>query len=234
MRKAWRLLNVIHIFCVAHGIHNLLMRDCFPNMHNVAEILDKVQLIINKLRYRQHELENEYFISSEKQYGDLFMSMDKTGEIIDADLDSSNIDVDDPEVLNEKCQHNNLQDLLLSDDVEHRSKTCETRFKSNRSALINTNNDSNRFHTLKKRVLTRWNTILIMLRSYANNISGIEVILGRLKHFDLILSVAENQIIYDLIEFLSVFESTTTILSASKSYPTISLCLLLRMVSTQN
>ncbi|CAF3498909.1 unnamed protein product, partial [Rotaria sp. Silwood2] len=68
-----------------------------------------------------------------------------------------------------------------------------------------------------------------MLRSYADNISGIEVILGRLKHFELILSVAENQIIRDLIEFLSLFESATTILSASKSYPTISLCLLLRI-----
>ncbi|CAF5221439.1 unnamed protein product, partial [Rotaria magnacalcarata] len=68
-----------------------------------------------------------------------------------------------------------------------------------------------------------------MLRAYADNISSIEVILGRLKHFDLILSVNENQIVRDLIEFLSLFESTTTILSASKSYPTISLCLLLRI-----
>ena len=51
------------------------------------------------------------------------------------------------------------------------------------------------------------------------------------KYFDLILSVNENQIVRDLIEFLSLFESTTTILSASKSYPTIYLCLLLRIVS---
>ncbi|CAF3328276.1 unnamed protein product [Rotaria sp. Silwood2] len=229
MRKAWRLLNVIHIFCVAHGIHNLLMKDCFPNMHYVSEILDKVQLIINKLRYRQHELENEYFQSSEKKYNDLFLSINKAGEIIDADLASTYIDVDDSEVLNEKCQNNNLEELRLSDDLELRAKTCENTYKFNRSALINNSNDSNRFHTLKKRVLTRWNTILIMLRSYADNISGIEVILGRLKHFELILSVAENQIIRDLIEFLSLFESTTTILSASKSYPTISLCLLLRI-----
>ena len=52
MRKAWRLLNVIS---------NLLMKDCFPNVYFVSELFDKVQLIINKLRYRQHELENEYF-----------------------------------------------------------------------------------------------------------------------------------------------------------------------------
>ncbi|CAF3046555.1 unnamed protein product [Rotaria socialis] len=68
-----------------------------------------------------------------------------------------------------------------------------------------------------------------MHRSYADNIHGVEAILSRLKCFDLILTKDENQFIQDLIEFLSMFESTTTILSASKSYPTISLCLLLRM-----
>ncbi|CAF2114288.1 unnamed protein product [Rotaria magnacalcarata] len=231
MRKAWRLLNVIHIFCVAHGIHNLLMKDCFPNMHYVSELFDKVQLIINKLRYRQHELENEHFQLDTKKYNDLFSSINKAGEILDADLASTNLDADDSEVLNEKCQNSNPEELWLSNDLKMRSNTSENTYKFNCSALINNHNDSNRFHTLKKRVLTRWNTILIMLRAYADNISSIEVILGRLKHFDLILSVNENQIVRDLIEFLSLFESTTTILSASKSYPTISLCLLLRIVS---
>ncbi|CAF1526944.1 unnamed protein product [Rotaria magnacalcarata] len=229
MRKAWRLLNIIHIFCVAHGIHNLLMKDCFPRMHYVSELFDKVQVIINKLRYRQHELENEHFQLDTKKYTDLFSSINKAGEILDADLASTNLDADDSEVLNEKCQNNNLEELWLSNDLKMRSKTSENTYKFNCSALINNHNDSNRFHTLKKRVLTRWNTILIMLRSYADNIAGIEVILGRLKHFDLILSVNENQIVRDLIDFLSLFESTTTILSASKSYPTISLCLLLRI-----
>ncbi|CAF3960947.1 unnamed protein product [Rotaria sp. Silwood1] len=73
-----------------------------------------------------------------------------------------------------------------------------------------------------------------MLRSYINNISGIEIILHRLKHFDLILSAAENQMVYDLVEFLGLLESTTTILSASKSYTTMNLYLLLRMISSKN
>ncbi|CAF1559526.1 unnamed protein product, partial [Rotaria sp. Silwood1] len=174
-------------------------------MNYVSEILDKVQSIINKLRYRQHELENEYFRSNEKRFNDLLLSINKAGEIIDADLASTYIDADDTQVLNEKFQNDNLEALWLSDDLKFR------------------------FHTLKKRIVTRWNTVLIMLRSYADNIPGIEVILGRLKHFDLILTVTENEIVRDLIQFLSLFESTTTILSASKSYPTISLCLLLRI-----
>jgi hypothetical protein len=47
------------------------------------------------------------------------------------------------------------------------------------------------------------------------------------------LCAAENQIVNDLIGFLSSFESTTTILSASKSYTTMNLYLLLRMVSIE-
>ena len=46
----------------------------------------------------------------------------------------------------------------------------------NRPSLLKSSKpiDSNRFHTLKKRILTRWNTILTMLRSYSLNINGIE------------------------------------------------------------
>ena len=65
MRKAWKLLSVIHSFCIGHGIHNWLMKDCFSLMDLVPDILDKVQIIINKLRYRQHELENEFFRSNQ-------------------------------------------------------------------------------------------------------------------------------------------------------------------------
>ena len=70
--------------------------------------------------------------------------------------------------------------------------------------------------------------------SYIDNIFGIKIKLHRLRHFDLILSATENQIVYDLIEFLSLLESTITILTASKSYTTMNLYLLLRMVSSKH
>ncbi|CAF1502681.1 unnamed protein product [Rotaria sordida] len=73
-------------------------------MNYVSEILDKIQSIINKLRYRQHELENEYFRSNEKRFNDLLLSIDKADEIIDADLASTYIDADDTQVLNEKLE----------------------------------------------------------------------------------------------------------------------------------
>ncbi|CAF3223419.1 unnamed protein product, partial [Rotaria socialis] len=153
------------------------------------------------------------------------------GEAIDADVAVTYVDTDDVILFNEKSQINNTDDVFLSDYfvVKSNAYDYEDKYKSNYSLIFNENNNSNRFHTLKKRVVTRWNTVLIMHRSYADNIHGVEAILSRLKCFDLILTKDENQFIQDLIEFLSMFESTTTILSASKSYPTISLCLLLRM-----
>jgi hypothetical protein len=233
MRKAWKLLNVIHTFCIGHGIHNWLMKDCFPAMILVPDLLDKVQMIINKLRYRQHELEHEFFQSNEMRNQDLFAAINKAGEILDADIASSYIDVENLEALNEDIIINNLEESLLSDDLQFDSKEIQRSTKYNNLLSIN-KTDPERFHTLKKRVVTRWNTILIMLRSYIDNVSGIEILLHRLKHFDLILSAAENQIVYDLVEFLGALESTTTILSASKSYTTMNLYLLLRMVSSKN
>jgi hypothetical protein len=185
------------------------MKDCLPRLIIVPDLLDKIQKTINKLRYRQHELEEEFRRSNDQINNNLFCKINKAGEILDADLASSYIDTDNLNELNESMEYNDL-------------------------AIPMKTTDSNRFHTLKKRVLTRWNTILIMLRSYASNTSGIEVILRRMKHYDLILSIAEIQIVNDLIEFLSLLESTTTILSASKSYPTMSLYLLLRIVSFEH
>ncbi|CAF4101875.1 unnamed protein product, partial [Rotaria sordida] len=207
MRKAWKLLNVIHTYCICH---------------------DKVQMIINKLRYRQHELEYEFFRSDKMINQDLFTIINKAGEILDADIASSYIDFENLEALDENMIINNLEESLLSDDLQFDSKQIQRSKKFNNLISVN-NTDTERFHTLKKRIVTRWNTILIMLRSYIDNVAGIEIILHRLKHFDLILSPAENQIVYDLVEFLGLLESATTILSASKSYTTMNLYLLLRM-----
>ncbi|CAF1371570.1 unnamed protein product [Rotaria sp. Silwood1] len=131
MRKAWKLLNVIHTFCIGHGIHNWLMKDSFPHMILVPDLLDKVQMIINKLRYRQHELENEFFRSNEMINQDLFTTLNDVGEILDADIASSNIDVENLETLNEDIIINNLDESLLSDDLQFNSKQMQRAIKSN-------------------------------------------------------------------------------------------------------
>ncbi|CAF4311394.1 unnamed protein product, partial [Rotaria magnacalcarata] len=65
-----------------------------------------------------HELENEHFQLDTKKYNDLFSSINKAGEILDADLASTNLDADDSEVLNEKCQNSNPEELWLSNDLK--------------------------------------------------------------------------------------------------------------------
>jgi hypothetical protein len=230
MLKAWRLLKLVHLGCAAHGIHNLLMKDCFPNMTGVPALLNKVQLIINKLRYRQHELEEEFNRSNHGLEGGLLEIINKLGEVLDADCATSSIDADDSSELIENIENNQTLGVSSLIDLQLNQTPDQNRARS--SVLLSTKSmDSNRFHTLKKRVLTRWNTILTMLRSDASNIHGIETLLRRLKQYDLLLNDSENQTVEDLVEFLSLFESTTTILSASKSYPTMNLYILLRMVS---
>lgn len=122
--------------------------------------------------------------------------------------------------------------LIVNSNPCSTSNDSEGNSISSSNCLLSTKyHRADRFHTLKKRVLTRWNTILIMIRSYALNRSAIDVLLKRLNHFDLILSPVENEIVDELVSFLSAFESIVTILSASKSYPTFCLYLLLRIVS---
>lgn len=233
MRKAWRLLKVVHTFCIAHGIHNLLMKDCFPNMTGVSAVLDKIQLMIDKLRYRQHELEVEFHRSNNESGRSLLEVINTAGEVMDADsaLSSASTDTD---VVDDSSR--NLGDTETLDLSSLRTLKLNATGEKHRkrASLLESSKpiDSNRFHTLKKRILTRWNTVLTMLRSYAFNINGIEAIMHRLNHYNLLLSDDENRMVHELVDFLSIFESTTTILSASKAYPTMNLCLLLRMVGS--
>ena len=231
MRKAWRLLKVVHTFCVAHGIHNLLMKDCFPNMTGVSDVLDKVQLMIDKLRYRQHELEDEFDRSNNESGRRLLDVMNAAGELMDADSALSS-DATDAHAGDESSRNQSNTETLDLPSFRGLKLNAANDEHRKRASLLTSSKpiDSNRFHTLKKRILTRWNTILTMLRSYALNINGIEAIMHRLNHYNLLLSDGENQMVHELVDFLSIFESTTTILSASKAYPTMNLCLLLRMV----
>ncbi|CAF1067375.1 unnamed protein product [Rotaria sp. Silwood1] len=110
MRKAWKLLKVIHTFCIGYGIHNWLMTDCFPEMNFVPDLLDKVQMIINTLCYHQHELECEFLRSNEMINNDLLSTINKAGEILDADVASPYIDFEDFEALNENMINNDLEE----------------------------------------------------------------------------------------------------------------------------
>ncbi len=62
------------------------MKDCLPALANGLDLLDKVQSIINKLRYCQHELEEEFHRLNDQVNNALLQAINKAGEMIDADL----------------------------------------------------------------------------------------------------------------------------------------------------
>lgn len=230
MLRGCRLLKVLNFWCIGHGIHNLLMKDCFPRIDGVSELFDKIQLTIDKLRYRQQELECEFHRSNDELEKRLLEIISEVGEVLDADAA-----LPGPENSYDSNENNENEEYVPTEiqsfiNLNLDKQSGQIRNNSN-APLLSRSTNSNKFQTLKKRVLTRWNTILIMLRSYKSNLNAIEILLRRLKQYDLILNDVEVQMVTDLVDFLSLFESTTTILSASKSYSTMNLYLLLRMVS---
>lgn len=107
MLKAWRLLKVVNAFRAAHGIHKWLMKDGLPHLTNVPDLLNKVQSIIDKLRYRQHELEQEFNRLNAEKNNDLLAAINHAGEMIDADLASMYMDTDDLIELNDNIDNEN-------------------------------------------------------------------------------------------------------------------------------
>ncbi|CAF1161057.1 unnamed protein product [Didymodactylos carnosus] len=109
------------MFCIAHGIHNLLMVDCFPKLTGVSDLWNKVQTIINKLRYRQHELEEEFIRLNDQTKNDLLQVINKAGEVLDADLASSYIDTDDLDQSNKDKENYDFQ-------LNPRNNQCSSKF----------------------------------------------------------------------------------------------------------
>jgi hypothetical protein len=136
MRKAWKLLKVIHTFCIAHEIHNWLMKDCFPQLTHVPDLLNKVQKIINKFRYRQQELEEEFIRLTDQMRDDLLRAINETGEVLDADLASSFVDGEDLGQLNDDIENDDLQ-------LDSRNNQCSS--KPNYLTSMNSI-DQNKFH----------------------------------------------------------------------------------------
>lgn len=210
VQKAWRLTHIMYLSCAAHGLHNLLMVDVIPKIDGLSALLDKVQAIISKLRYRENELRDAFLSSSNYSNDTMIEGIRTASELLDADMSS-------PIALDEEEDDDNTPLALL------RTTTivCEEH-------LINRSIESKQFYTLKKRVPTRWNTILIMLRSFLPNIDAIETVLIRLNNADMLPSFDELELLKVFVIYLSAFESATKILSASKAYPTLCLYLLLR------
>ncbi|CAF4149035.1 unnamed protein product, partial [Rotaria sp. Silwood2] len=88
VQKAWRLVHVMHLSRAAHGLHNLLMVDVIPKIDGLSELLDKVQTIISKLRYRENELRDAFLSSSTDSNAAMIEDILTVSELLDADISS--------------------------------------------------------------------------------------------------------------------------------------------------
>lgn len=78
--------------------------------------------------------------------------------------------------------------------------------------------------TLKNSVPIRWNSLLVMINSFAKNINIINIALLNVSQEILIIPDMEKQIVKEFGKFLAIFEEATQYLQG-QSYPTISCCI---------
>lgn len=76
--------------------------------------------------------------------------------------------------------------------------------------------------TLKLSVVTRWNSILTMVKSFNESHQSVNLALGHLDQADLIIGAEERRMLIELEHFLEIFENCTKVLQGS-TYPTLSL-----------
>ncbi|CAF2386215.1 unnamed protein product [Rotaria sp. Silwood2] len=209
VQKAWRLVHVMHLSRAAHGLHNLLMVDVIPKIDGLSELLDKVQTIISKLRYRENELRDAFLSSSTDSNAAMIEDILTVSELLDADISSRT-------ELDEEDDDNTSIALRLTTTI-----ACEEH-------LINCSIESKQFYTFEKTSTHTLEYDSYHLRSFLPNIDGIETILIRMNSSDMLPSFDELELLKVFVIYLSAFESATKILSASKAYPTLCLYLLLR------
>lgn len=81
------------------------------------------------------------------------------------------------------------------------------------------------FTSLKNSVCTRWNSLLVMIRSFVDNSVSINVALGYASKAELCIQNEELKILQSLKTFFEIFEQCTLVLQGQQ-YPTLSLNIL--------
>ncbi|CAF2950927.1 unnamed protein product [Rotaria sp. Silwood2] len=137
VQKAWRLGRIMYLSCAAHGLHNLLMVNVIRNIDGLSVLLDKVQAIISKLRYRENEPRDAPLLLSNHSNDAIIEDIRTVSELLDADMSS-------PIELDEEEDDDNTPLALLQTTTIVREKH-----------LINRSIKPKQFYTLKKRVPTR-------------------------------------------------------------------------------
>lgn len=78
--------------------------------------------------------------------------------------------------------------------------------------------------SLKNPVVTRWNSVLVMIKSFSENFLPINMILLKVRSENLIITEMQKELIIEFGKFLDIFSEATTYLQGQQ-YATISSCI---------
>ena len=204
MIKASSLLKsdqVVH--CVAHALHLLLVNDGINRVCEIKTVLEKCGQIVHKLHFKGCELKEE--VDNFKDISSLDEILDKIAEAV------RSVDADESNPVNDN-EYNDVDD-------------------SEGEGGVSSGTDQRKHQTLKKPVVTRWNSALHMISSVLDNVDAVDQVLLRSGLGELRLEKDEKELLVDLRKFLSPFEEYTQLVSQSSAF--LSLIVLIRQDITQ-
>jgi len=197
MVKASKLLKSEEfVHCVAHALHLLLVTDGMSKCEEIQALLERCSNIVQKLHFKGCELQ------------DCRVSVYKDIPALD-------------ELLNKIAS---VKEILALEDSDPVTDDVEDEVDLVMDDLATQRERGNK--TLKKPIVTRWNSALHMLRSIADNFDAVDQVLLRTGLTQLKLSEDDKELIKSIRDFLAPFEEYTQLVSAGGS--PLSLAVLIR------
>jgi len=198
MVKASQLLNSEQfIHCLAHALHLLLVTDGLNKCVEIRTLLEKCNNIVSKLHFKGCELQD--------QQATIYKDIPALEEVLNKISDAKQVlslDIEDPV---EDQSENTENDLSEAEVKKVRGYTHVT---------------------LKKPVVTRWNSALHMLRSIVDNFDALDQVLLRTGLGELRLDDQDKELLEAVRDFLTPFEEYTQLVSSCGS--SLSLAVLIR------
>ncbi len=192
MMKASRLLHSCQVtHCVAHSLHLLLVTDGLQNVDDLNYVIEKCSNIITKLHFKGCELQNE-----KKNFQDV-EAMDEIMRKISGAFNVLEAEEISP-----------VQDTGAGDTAVSGVGADAVPAATGYGIAVH-------HRTLKKSVVTRWNSTLHMISSILDNFEPVDKILVRLGLRELRLDDDERAMLTELRDFLAPFENFTQMVSST-------------------
>jgi hypothetical protein len=205
MIKLSQLLGHERNTCVAHSVHNLLTVDTMNKVDEIQAVLAKCKEAVRTLHFKSYMLDSERLRQVDKEIveAQVMSTVSEVYEILQADENIS-------QEIDESFDAIAGSSRMSTDQVEIESDDCAEGVPRHRGS-----------RRLQNSVPTRWNSVLVMIRSVLDLYVPMNEVLKKIGQFDKCLDDEDKEILDDLFKFLTPFERFTKIFS--QNAPTLSL-----------